>query len=102
RLNEVSFNAVLLKELRMIALLRQVAQPDTSESAKWADMRTLGVPPGKRSLGVQRRGRLQSCVRPVDAVRPPHRQRRNGRPRLFLEAERGMGVSVHVARRGSP
>jgi NTE family protein len=39
RLNEVSFNAVLLKELRMIALLRQVAQPDDSESAKWADMR---------------------------------------------------------------
>jgi NTE family protein len=30
---------VLLKELRMIALLRQVAQPDNSESAKWADMR---------------------------------------------------------------
>src|SRR3954453_14899870 len=27
RLNEVSFNAVLLKELRMIALLRQLAQP---------------------------------------------------------------------------
>jgi NTE family protein len=39
RLNEVSFNAVLLKELRMIALLRQVAQPDQSESAKWANMR---------------------------------------------------------------
>ena len=39
RLNEVSFNAVLLKELRMIALLRQVAQPDNSEKAKWADMR---------------------------------------------------------------
>ena len=39
RLNEVSFNAVLLKELRMIALLRQVAQPDNSESARWADMR---------------------------------------------------------------
>jgi NTE family protein len=39
RLNEVSFNAVLLKELRMIALLRQVAQPDNSESAKWADIR---------------------------------------------------------------
>jgi len=38
RLNEVSFNAVLLKELRMIALLRQVAQPDNSESAKWAGM----------------------------------------------------------------
>jgi NTE family protein len=39
RLNEVSFNSVLLKELRMIALLRQVAQPDNSESAKWANMR---------------------------------------------------------------
>ena len=39
RLNEVSFTAVLLKELRMIALLRQVAQPDNSENAKWADMR---------------------------------------------------------------
>ena len=39
RLNEVSFNAVLLKELRVIALLRQVAQPDNSENAKWADMR---------------------------------------------------------------
>jgi NTE family protein len=39
RLNEVSFNAVLLKELRMIALLRQVAHPGSSESAKWAEMR---------------------------------------------------------------
>ena len=39
RLNEVSFNAVLLKELRMIALLRQVAHTGDSESAKWADMR---------------------------------------------------------------
>ena len=29
RLNEVSFNATLLKELRMIALLRQVADPGT-------------------------------------------------------------------------
>ena len=45
RLNEVSFNAVLLKELRMIALLRQVASSgnltDTSnnEGALWARMR---------------------------------------------------------------
>jgi NTE family protein len=39
RLNEVSFNAVLLKELRMIALLRQVAPADGSEGAKWAAMR---------------------------------------------------------------
>ena len=39
RLNEVSFNAVLLKELRMIALLRQVATLGNGEGALWADMR---------------------------------------------------------------
>jgi Predicted esterase of the alpha-beta hydrolase superfamily len=38
RLNEVSFNAVLLKELRMIALLRKVARP-AGEGARWANMR---------------------------------------------------------------
>src|SRR5262245_42561878 len=38
RLNEVSFNAVLLKELSMIALMLQVAQPANSEIAKLADM----------------------------------------------------------------
>lgn len=40
RLNEVSFNATLLKEIRMIALLRQVADPGTGEGARWANMRT--------------------------------------------------------------
>ena len=39
RLNEVSFNATLLKELRMIALLRQVADAGHSEGAQWAGMR---------------------------------------------------------------
>ena len=39
RLNEVSFNATLLKELRMIALLRRVANPADSEGAQWASMR---------------------------------------------------------------
>ncbi len=39
RLNEVSFNAVLLKELRMIALLRKVADPGNDEVAHWARMR---------------------------------------------------------------
>jgi NTE family protein len=39
RLNEVSFNAVTLKELRMIALLRRVADPGNSEGARWAAMR---------------------------------------------------------------
>jgi hypothetical protein len=39
RLNEVSFNATLLKELRMIALLRQVADVGSGEGAQWAGMR---------------------------------------------------------------
>jgi NTE family protein len=39
RLNEISFNATLLKELRMIAVLRRVANPGDGEGAKWAGMR---------------------------------------------------------------
>jgi NTE family protein len=39
RLNEVSFNAVLLKELRMISLLRRVAHARDDEGARWAAMR---------------------------------------------------------------
>jgi NTE family protein len=39
RLNEVSFNAPLLKELRMIALLHEVADPGHGEGAQWAAMR---------------------------------------------------------------
>src|ERR1700682_13748 len=40
RLNEISFNSPLAKELRMIALLRQVADPGSGEGARWAQMRT--------------------------------------------------------------
>jgi NTE family protein len=39
RVNEVSFNAGLLKELRMIAVLRRVANPGDAEGARWAEMR---------------------------------------------------------------
>lgn len=39
RVNEVSFNAPLLKELRMIAVLRQVADPGNCEGAEWARAR---------------------------------------------------------------
>jgi NTE family protein len=39
RANEVSFNATLLKELRMIAVLREVANPGNCEGALWARMR---------------------------------------------------------------
>jgi NTE family protein len=40
RLNEISFNSPLMKELRMIALLRQVADAGTGEGGRWAQMRT--------------------------------------------------------------
>src|SRR5271168_2837784 len=40
RLNEISFNSPLLKELRMMALLREVADPGHGEGARWAGMRT--------------------------------------------------------------
>ncbi len=40
RLNEISFNSPLMKELRMIALLRQAVDPGTGEGARWARMRT--------------------------------------------------------------
>jgi NTE family protein len=39
RLNEVSFNSALLKELRMIAMLRHVADPGHEEGERWARMR---------------------------------------------------------------
>src|SRR5271157_6564312 len=39
RLNEVSFNAVVLNELKMMALLRKVADPGDGEGRLWASMR---------------------------------------------------------------
>jgi NTE family protein len=39
RLNEISFNAPLLKELRMIALMRQVVDPGNTEARAWHAMR---------------------------------------------------------------
>ncbi len=39
RVNEISFNATLLKELRMMALLRQVVDAGTGEGSYWANMR---------------------------------------------------------------
>ena len=71
RENEIAFNAPLLKELRMIALLRQVADPGQSEGALWA------------------------CDAPA-----PDRQRGHDRSGLFVQAQCRMGLSVHAARRG--
>jgi len=39
RLNEISFNSPLLKELRMIALMRQAVDPGHREGKLWARMR---------------------------------------------------------------
>jgi NTE family protein len=39
RVNEISFNAVALKELKMLALLRRVADPGNAEAKRWASMR---------------------------------------------------------------
>ncbi len=39
RLNEISFNTPLLKELRMIALLRQAVDPGSHDGRQWARMR---------------------------------------------------------------
>jgi len=39
RVNEVAFNAVLIKELRAAALLRKAADPGSGEGRVWANMR---------------------------------------------------------------
>lgn len=39
RLNEVAFNSPLMKELRMVALLRKNVNPLSKEGARWAKMR---------------------------------------------------------------
>ena len=39
RLNEISFNTAAIKELRMIGLLQQAADPGSGESGVWASMR---------------------------------------------------------------
>ncbi|SMG53931.1 NTE family protein [Paraburkholderia susongensis] len=39
RLNEIAFNAPLMKELRMIALLRRAADAGSDEGRHWAEMR---------------------------------------------------------------
>ncbi|MFC3909231.1 patatin-like phospholipase family protein [Legionella dresdenensis] len=39
RLNEIAFNATLMKELRMIALLKKVSNQENDEGNRWASMR---------------------------------------------------------------
>jgi len=52
RVNEIAFNAPLLKELRMIALLHKVADPEHEEGRRWATMRLHRIAsPMMTSLG---------------------------------------------------
>ncbi len=46
RLNEISFNSPLLKELKMIALLQQAADPGDREGRAWARMRIHRISTG--------------------------------------------------------
>jgi NTE family protein len=46
RINEISFNTPLLKELRMMALLRRVADPGQGEGAAWAHLRIHRITTG--------------------------------------------------------
>ncbi len=52
RLNEISFNSPLVKELRMAALLRRVADPGSGEGAMWARMRIHRVAGEQVMLGL--------------------------------------------------
>ena len=52
RLNEISFNSPLVKELRMAALLRRVADPGSGEGAMWAKMRIHRVASEQALLGL--------------------------------------------------
>jgi NTE family protein len=49
RLNEISFNATLMKELRMIGLMRQMVDPGSGEGARWAAMRMHRIMTGMMS-----------------------------------------------------
>lgn len=84
RLNEVSFNAVLLKELRMIALLRKVAQSADNEGARWANMRIHRIA-SDVMLDLGYSSKLNAEWAFLTMLRDRGRQAAGG----FLEAHRG-------------
>ncbi len=83
RLNEVSFNATLLKELRMIALLRQVADAGTGEGARWAGMRMHLI----ASTALAKLGASSKFNAEWDFLTMLHREGRSS-AEAFLEANR--------------
>jgi NTE family protein len=84
RLNEVSFNAVLLKELRMIALLRKVAHSANNEGARWANMRIHRIA-SDVMLDLGYSSKLNAEWAFLTMLRDRGRQAAGG----FLEAHRG-------------
>ena len=71
RLNEISFNSPLMKELRMIAVLREVADPGTRRGSLGEDADT------------------------------PNSDRRAGRIGCLVESQRGVGIHHHAQNRGA-
>ena len=55
-------------------------------------------PPGKRSFGVQRRGRLQSCVRPHMMVSPSRADLGRSRSKVVLSFLQGFPCKPHIRR----
>ena len=107
RLNEVSFNSVLLKELRMIALLRQVANPGDCEGALWAGMR-IHRSPAKPSPSSATHPSSTPSGSSLHAARPgPSRRRRihreeQPRYRTLLNARSRSLVARHLRRKRWP
>lgn len=102
RVNEIAFNAPLLKELRLIALLRQVADTGECEGKLWAGMRM-------HRIGTDAIAQLSAsskmlaewpflCMlrdegrRAADAFLAAHRQDLGHRPTLDLDALLDDGV----------
>jgi hypothetical protein len=85
RLNEVSFNAVVLKELRMMALLRKVADPGEGEGALWAQMRMHPSEHGHDRTWARRRSST-----------------RNGRSSRFCATREKIGAGVPGRPRDGP
>ncbi len=101
RLNEVSFNAVVLKELKMMALLRKVADPGDGEGRLWANMRVhmvrndilneLGASSKLNAewaiLRISAQGRTQGSARPFS--RRMRRISASARPSIWTSCSRG-------------
>jgi NTE family protein len=109
RVNEVSFNAALLKELKMIDLLREVANPGDCEGALWARMRvhrialrracwTSATPPSSTRNGILLFLRDEGGG--ARGVPPGARARAGRRPTLDLEALLRASPANRVSLRG--